>query len=102
METKAKAQKNIRGEHVEDDLIALINDITEFLHKLFFFFQGLLSGLCLMHILLLYIGTNSDQILVNYSTLALRLNQLFHIVSLMAAFGSIYRMLHAKNLCIFF
>ena len=101
METKAKGQKNIKGEHVEDDLVALINDVTEFIHKLFFFFQGLLSGLCLMHLLLLYLGNSGDQILINYSTLSLRLNQLFHIVSLSATFGSIYRMMHAKKLCFY-
>lgn len=102
METKAKNQKSLRAEHIEDDLITFINDMSEFLHKLFFFFQGLLSGLCLMHILLLYIGLDGDQILINYSSLALRLNQLFHIVSVLATFGSIYRMMHAKKLCNFF
>ena len=100
METKAQGQKPIRGDHMEDDLINLINEMTEFYHKLFFFFQGLLSGLCLMHLLLIYIASNDN--LSNYSTLALRLNQVFHIVSLLAVFGSIYRSMHAKNLCKFF
>jgi len=99
METKAKIQKPLHGDHMEDDLINLINDMTEFYHKLFFFFQGLLSGLCLMQLLVIYLGTNDTTVLSSFSELALRINQLFHIVSLLAVFGSIYRTIHAKNLC---
>jgi len=99
METKAKGQKPMRGDHMEDDLITLINDMSEFYHKLFFFFQGLLSGLCLMHLLIIFFGADTN--LTNYSHLSLRLNQVFHIVSLLAVFGSIHRSTHAKTLCNF-
>ncbi len=99
METKAKVQKPIQGDHMEDDLINLITDMTEFYHKLFFFFQGLLSGLSVMHILLIYLNKNETDSLKSYSVISLRLNQLFHIVSLLSIYGSIYRTIHAKKLC---
>lgn len=99
METKAKSQKPLRGDHMEDDLINLISDMTEFYHKLFFFFQGLLSGLSVMHLMLIYLNNNDSANISSYSLIALRLNQLFHIVSLLAVFGSIFRAMHVKKLC---
>lgn len=99
METKAKIQKPLHGDHMEDDLINFINDMTDFYHKLFFFFQGLLPGLSLMHIFLIYMGSNENSLLSSYASEALRINQLFHIVSLLAVFGGVYRAMHAKMLC---
>lgn len=48
-----------------------------------------------MHILLVYLnigGTSTEKTtnLVSYSKSAIRLNQLFHIVSFMSFFGSVY------------
>ena len=86
-----------QSEEALQDGIDMINDMTEFYHKLFIFFQGLLSGLCLMHLLIIFLGADTN--LTNYSHLSLRLNQVFHIVSLLSVFGSIYRSIHAKTLC---
>jgi hypothetical protein len=100
-------------EHMEIDLMEIIIYSRSFLGRFFLFFQGLTSGLSLIHIYLLYINgdTNSSSsggfnsvgaaytTMNNYSYQALRLNQLFQLCFLLCTVGSVDKLLFLKNKC---
>ena len=99
MEAKDKEKiAVIRGDHQEDDLIAFNNDLTEFLNKIFIFCQGILPGLCLMHLLFIYLGNESESEWEQYSKAGIRFLQLFHIVSFISIFGSCFQIAYSRTL----
>lgn len=67
------------------ELIIYIHGILE---KIFIFIMGILPGMALIHIFLINQGLADD--LKAYTLSSLRLNQLLHIITLIACVGSIY------------
>ncbi len=63
---------------------ALIEDLSALLYKAVFFFQGILSGLCLLQVLVLNLSQTS------FSNQIARIDQCIRIASFVSAFGSFY------------
>jgi|JI6StandDraft_1071083.scaffolds.fasta_scaffold06792_14 hypothetical protein len=68
---------------------ALIEDVNSLIYKTVFFFQGILSGLCLLQVLVLNLSKTS------FSDQIARIDQCIRIASFVSAFGSFYVFLAA-------
>ena len=67
----------------------LIENVNGLIYKTVFFFQGILSGLCLLQVLVLNLSKTS------FSDQIARIDQCIRIASFVSAFGSFYVFLAA-------
>lgn len=81
-----------------DSFEAEMKSISEFMsdviYKTVFFFQGILSGLCLLQVLVLNLSATQ------FSQQIFRIDQCIRITSFVSAFGSFYMFLSSRRRCI--
>jgi len=87
----------IQAENLELDLIELSKSFEGFLSKFFRFFQGLLPGFCIIHLFLIFAGSNDQNVLSSYVLSALRIYQILQIVALISVLGACNRYMETKS-----
>lgn len=77
----------------ETELVELMASFSTTLNRVFLFFQGLSAGLLAFYCLILYMFSNSQsaEAYEQVSNVALRLNQMLHIVVLISLVGGSYK-----------
>lgn len=69
---------------------------SDLIYKAVFFFQGILSGLCLLQVLVLNLTGTTE-----FSQQIFRIDQCIRIASFVSAFGSFYMFLSSRRKCTF-
>ena len=70
------------------------------LHKLFLMAQGLLAGLCLLHLYLLLEDTSDEELFVTgYARFTRVISTFFHALVLIALLGALHRTLSERSHC---
>jgi len=87
----------IQAENLELDLIELSRSFEGFLGKFFRFFQGLLPGFCIIHLFLIFAGSDAQTVLGSYVLSALRIYQILQIVALLSVLGACNRYIETKT-----
>ncbi|CAD8065263.1 unnamed protein product [Paramecium primaurelia] len=107
MEESRKQQ--IQTENVLLVLNKLIHEAVKLIDRFIFFFQGLLAGkfkinkgMTLMHVFIIFLGQSTDQeglttFFKLYAKYCLRVDQVFHIIILISAFGSLFVCIQLKD-----
>jgi len=84
-------------ENLEIELLELSKSYEGFLAKFFRFFQGLLPGFCVIHLFLIFAGSDDQTILNSYVLSGLRIYQIFFVVALISTIGACNRYLETKT-----
>jgi hypothetical protein len=87
----------LQAENLETDLLELSKSFEGFLAKFFRFFQGLLPGFCIIHLFLIFAGSDTQTILSSYALTALRVYQIFQVVALICTIGALNRYIETKS-----
>jgi hypothetical protein len=93
LRAEKKVSQPTTFEHIEVELANIVVDYDDFFRKSFVFFQGLLAGLSILHLYLVNFESDDQQNLMSYGRFALRLNQIFHIISLLSCTGALIELL---------
>jgi len=78
-------------QNLELDLIDLQHSYDALFGKFFRFFQGLLPGFLVIHLFLIFGGTDTSTILNSYVLNCLRINQILYLIAIISTFGAFYR-----------
>jgi len=98
---ESQQQKDITpplfAENLELDLLELSKSYEGILGKFFRFFQGILAGFCVIHLFLIFAGSDEQNILESYVLSALRIYQIFYVVALLSVIGALNRYIETKS-----
>lgn len=98
---ESQQQKDIApplyAENLELDLLELQKSYEGVLAKFFRFFQGILAGFMVIHLFLIFAGSDDQNILSSYVLSALRIYQIFYVVALLSALGALNRYIETRT-----
>ena len=86
-------------EEKEKNVYLQLQSWAKRLHKLFLVLQGLLAGVALLHIYLLYFSTSNETFVKTYGQLARVIGVMFHILIFFALIGAILRSINERKHC---
>jgi len=85
------------AENLELDLLELSKSYEGVLAKFFRFFQGILAGFCVIHLFLIFAGSDDQNIIESYVLSALRIYQIFYVVALLSVLGALNRYIETQS-----